>query len=145
MGMKQFFRNIKLFFEYKKAIKKNKKAITTYQYQFDRDKRLQPAMRIDSVLRIYSVVNLPEETQVYMDAKIVQTHISSYIRSVDEMFRKNGLAEIIGIRDIKQLDETHYLIVFGFTQFDTAKIARRLLIGSAITLTTLFIILYNYL
>ena len=141
----KIFKNIKLFFNYRNAIRKNKKTITSHQYQFDRDNRLQPSLRVDNVLRIYGVINLPEEVQTYMEGKLIQKHIGSYIRSVDTMLNKCGLNELVGIREMKQLDETHYLVVFGFSQFNTTKIANWLVgIGISIIITgTVF--LFNYL
>jgi hypothetical protein len=138
----KIFKNIKLFFNYRSAIKRNLDTITTFQYQFDRDKRLQPSLRVDNVLRIYGVINLPEETQTYMDGKLVQKHVASYIRSTDEMLNKCGLNEIVGIREMRQLSETSYLVVFGFSQFDTNKVARWI-VGLGITsVLTLLAFLY---
>ena len=138
----KIFNNIKLFFQYRSAIKRNIDTITTYQYQFERDKRLQPSLRVDSVLRIYGVINLPEETMTYMDSKLVQKHVASYIRSTDIMLNKCGLNEIVGIREMKQLGETSYLVIFGFSQFDTKKAANWVLGFGIASILTLFTFLY---
>jgi len=141
----KFFNKLKLFFAYRNAIRKNKKTITTFQYQFDRDKRLQPALRVDRVLRIYGVINLPEEVMTYMDGKLVQKHIAGYIRSVDDMLKRCGLNELVGIRDMRQLDETHYLVIFGFSQFDITIVANWLVgIGIALSIASM-IFLFKYL
>jgi hypothetical protein len=129
-----FVKKLKLFFIYRDILLKNKKTILDFTYQFENDKRVQPKLRIDNVLRVYGVINLPEEVSTYMDGKLVQKHITSYIRSIDNTFNKVGLNELVGLRDLKQIDETHYLIVFGFSQFNTASVASWLIFSSILLL-----------
>ena len=137
------WKRIKFFFIYRSLIKTNKLEIQQFKFQFDRHDIIQPSLRIDNVLRMYSVLTLPPETQTYMSGNIVKNHIQTYIRSVDKFLSSKGFSELVGIRDTKQIDETHYLIVFGYSHMDTAKVATRIVwILSILSFLTICIFLY---
>ena len=112
----RFFKKIKLFFLYRKLIKKNDEVLHNPKHN----------LRIDFVNRIYTVVNLPKDVKQY-GTKLAQKYISEYINDVDKLFQEIGISEYVGILDIKRETELDYAIIFGFKFFDTAKVANRIL------------------
>jgi len=137
------FKDLRLFFSYRKAIKKNK---VNLEGQFN--------MRIDNADRIYTVLNIPTNLveEPYnlrksdIDA-IAQNYIRDYINELSNYLNSIGISELYDFYEpIKKVDKYSYLIVIGYKQLDSVeinKIIYRILIPtiSVIGLITLSIFL----
>ena|ERR1035437_3132335 len=125
-----FWKKIKLFFTYKNAIK---------QASFILQNEMN--LRFDRVGRLYTVLNLnAEDIANYgpkLSAQIVQKYINDYISKADKLFLNLGLTELIGLVEIKKIDELNYLIVFGYSLFNSRKVANWLIALGVILLIVL--------
>lgn len=114
-----FFKKISLYLTYRKFLLKNKDAfLKTYN------------LRIDRVNRIYTVVNIPQELfkppyniRSSDINKISEPYISEFIKQVSTLLNNSGLNELYKLYDVKKIDKYSYLIVIGFSIFETQKIA----------------------
>lgn len=113
-----FFKKISLYFQYRNFLLKNKKQLQ------------QLNIRIDRVNRIYTVINIPED--LYGEAyglktsdinKISEPYITEYIRQISSTLNKLGLSELYKLYDISKVDRYSYLLIIGFSFFDTKKMA----------------------
>lgn len=124
------WKKFKLFFEYKKIIKENKTKLLT---KFN--------LRIDWSKRLYTVLNIPENIDIdkygsdvqvnkqkfEFENKLSHSYIQKYIASVDKHLKKIGLQELVGIYDIRKIDNRNYLLIFGYTLFDSASMGNKLI------------------
>jgi hypothetical protein len=133
-----FFKKLKLFFEYRRLLK---------SIDFELETNLNA--RIDSVSRIYTVINLPEDVieEPYNFRKsdidaLAQTFIKQYTSDLSTFLNKKGLSELYNFYEIKKVSKYSYLLVFGFSQFDSKKVAIRFIwtLVSLVTILTLFIL-----
>ena len=107
------FKKIKLFSEFKKTIKPLKSEL---EQTFN--------ARIDKASRIYSVLNIPQESieepynlrKTDID-KISENYIKEYSFHLSQFLDKNGLKELYKFYDIKKVDKYSYLVVVGFSLF----------------------------
>lgn len=104
------FKKIRLYRQYIKALKKNKDKL--------RDSKIN--LRVDRIHRLYTVINMPEDVKTY-GTNLTEKYIKEYIQRVDPIFTEMGMGELIGILKMDKIDETNYLIVFGFSLMNTAK------------------------
>jgi len=104
------FKKIKLYRQYVKTLKKNKEKLMSSKLN----------LRIDRVHRLYTVINMPEDVKTY-GTNLTEKYIKEYVQKVDPIFSEMGLGELIGILKMDKIDETNYLIVFGFSLMDTPK------------------------
>lgn len=113
------FRDIKLFFSFKKLIHKNK-SILEDQY----------GIRIDNADRMYTVVNIPanlvEEPYNLRKADIdliAQNYIRDYISNLSQFLNSIGISELYDFYEpIKKVDKYSYLIIIGYKQIDSTDI-----------------------
>lgn len=105
-----FFKKIKLYRQYIKSIKNNKDKLNSPNIN----------LRVDKVHRLYTVINMPEDVKTY-GANLTEKYIKEYIQKVDPIFNNIGLNELVGILKMDKIDETNYLIVFGFSLMNTSK------------------------
>ncbi|CAG7579885.1 MAG: hypothetical protein SLAVMIC_00143 [uncultured marine phage] len=117
------YKRLKLYNQYRKIIRDNR----------DKFASVNINLRVDRVNRLYTVLNMDDDVKTY-GTSLTEKYIKEYITSVDSIFAQMGLSELVGILEITKLDETNYLIVFGFSLMDTAKLARRTIVFSSITL-----------
>lgn len=117
MDKLSWFKKLQLFRDYWILIKRNRESIS--------DKSNGLNLRIDRALRIYTVYNCPEDVRSYGN-KVAEKYIKEYIGNVDRLFIDLGMIEYMGIRDIKQISELDFLVIFGFKGFNTAKFMNRL-------------------
>lgn len=103
-----FFKKLKLYRQYIKAIKRNKSKLS--------DSKIN--LRIDNVHRLYTVLNMPDDVKTY-GSGLTEKYIKEYIQKVDPVFKDIGLGELVGILKMDKIDETNYLIVFGFSLMNT--------------------------
>ncbi len=118
------WKKIKFYFEYKKIIKFN---LARLQGQFN--------LRKDRVNRLYTVLNLPEDAAIYGN-DLSEKYIKKYLADFDSFNKQSGLSQLIGILNIEKIDALNYLIIFGYSGFDTAKIANRIIISIIILVLT---------
>lgn len=128
------FRKISLFFTYKKIIKNIK---TELELDF--------SARIDSIGRIYTVLNIPFEMfdEPYNLRKadidtLSKTYINEFRRRFSDFLISKGLMELFDLYEVKKVDKYSYLLVFGFSLVNTKKLANNL-ITTAVVLSSMSI------
>jgi hypothetical protein len=116
------FKKISLFFTYRKAIGKIKK-------QLERDFNV----RIDKAQRIYTVLNIPSELieEPYNLRKgdidvLAQNFIKEYSSQLSRFLDANGLYELYDFYDVEKVDKYSYLLIFGFSLFNSQKFLRNI-------------------
>lgn len=116
------FKKIKFYFQYRKILLKNKEE---FQNNYN--------LRIDRANRIYTVVNIPE--QLFEDPynlrtsdinKISEPYITEYLRQISDTLNKKGLGELFSLYNMSKVDKYSYLIIIGFSLFNTGKVARNI-------------------
>ena len=137
-----FFKKLKIFISYRKIVKENKIAL-------ERDLNI----RIDNAYRLYTVLNVPEELigEAYSLKKsdidrISETYIREYVFEVSKMLNSKGLMELFRTYEIKKVDKYSYLIVIGFSLFETPKFYNNLyykFIPSLLILSTIAYFLFR--
>lgn len=113
------FRDIRLFFSFKKSIHKNK-SILEEQY----------GIRIDNADRMYTVINIPVDSieEPYNLRKtdidiIAQNYIRDYISNLSKFLNSIGISELYDYYEpIKKVDKYSYLIIIGYKQIDSTDI-----------------------
>lgn len=90
-------------------------------------------LRIDRVKRFYTVLNIPKELieEPYDLRKqdidiLAEKYIREYITILGKYLKEIDLNELYKIYEIKKVSKLGYLVVFGYSQFDTAKVARNI-------------------
>lgn len=122
MNKLSFWKKLSLYFTYRSNLLSNKKNfIEKYN------------LRIDRVNRIYTVVNIPADAfeepyniRTTDINKISEPFIAEYIKQVSITLNTNGLSELFKLYDIQKVDRYSYLIIIGFSLFDTSKMARKI-------------------
>lgn len=106
-----FYKKLKLFFFYKKVLKKQRE---------DLERNLN--IRLDDAYRMYTVLNIPENIigDSYILKKsdrdvIAQAYIKEYTLTLSKYLNNNGLNELYSTYDIKKVDKYSYLIVIGYS------------------------------
>jgi len=138
------FKKINLFFTYRSTLKSIKKEM-----------ELDYNARIDSIYRIYMVLNLPDalfEEPYNIRTGDIDTISRNYIldfrRNFSDYLVRKGLLELFEIYEVRKVDKYSYLLIFGFSLFNTRKVAN-ILINSTIVLSILsllgiiFLIVYK--
>lgn len=117
-----FLKKLKLFLSYRKIIKSNKTEILQ-KFGF----------RIDNANRIYTVLNIPEELvgDAYSLKKsdidtISQNFIREFVKEVSTLLNSKGLNELFNIYKVEKVDKYSFLIVIGFSLFQSNKFYNRL-------------------
>ena len=130
-----FWKKISLFFTYRKAIKQSSFLILN-----------EVNLRSDRVGRLYTILNLNSEDILNygpkLSSQIVQKYINDYMSKVDKMFLQLGLNELIGLMEIKKIDELNYLVVFGYSFFNSARVANSLVALGVVALLTISYLLF---
>jgi hypothetical protein len=126
------FRKISLFFTYKKIIK-----------NIQTELELDFSARIDSIGRIYTVLNIPFEIfeEPYNLRKtdidtLSKTYINEFRRRFSDFLITKGLMELFDLYEVKKVDKYSYLLVFGFSLVNTKKLANNL-ITTAVVLSSM--------
>jgi hypothetical protein len=116
------FKKISLFFTYRKAIKK-----------IERELEREFNVRIDGASRIYTVLNVPSELieepynlrKADIDA-LAQNFIKEYSSQLSKFLDANGLYELYDFYDVEKVDKYSYLLIFGFSLFNSQKMLRNI-------------------
>jgi hypothetical protein len=116
-----FYKKLKLFFFYKKVLKKQRE---------DLERNLN--IRLDDAYRMYTVLNIPENIigDSYILKKsdrdvIAQAYIKEYTLTLSKYLNNNGLNELYSTYDIKKVDKYSYLIVIGYSLLQSEKLYDR--------------------
>ena len=136
----RFFRKIILFFLYRKQIIKGKQTLLT---NFN--------SRIDYVFRIYTVLNIPKELiEEPYDFRtsdinaISQNYIKAFSNEIQNYLNSLGLRELVDVYEIKKVDKYSYLVVIGYSLFNTRKVANNLIYLLIFMFVSLLIYLVIY-
>jgi len=136
----RFFRKIILFFLYRKQIIKGKQTLLT---NFN--------SRIDYVFRIYTVLNIPKELiEEPYDFRtsdinaISQNYIKAFSSEIQNYLNSLGLRELVDVYEVKKVDKYSYLVVIGYSFFNTRKVANNLIYFSIFMFVSLLIYLVIY-
>jgi len=125
------FKKYKLLFSYIKTIKKHLPDIRNHFISNNlRNTFIIKDMNIDSIYRIYTVLNFPEQTinniqkygYYYMD-----NETKKFISQLNTELKKYGLDELVGLSKADQIGENNILIVVQFKLLKIEKIYRRLI------------------
>jgi len=95
--------------------------------------------RIDSILRMYSVLNIPENIfeepynlrRTDIDT-IARNYITEYRKNLSTFLISRGLMELFDVYEVRKVDKYSYLLIFGFSLFNTRKLANSLIISSIV-------------
>jgi hypothetical protein len=122
MAKISFFKKIKLFREYRKALLSSKS-----------DLEVRYGLRVDKAYRVYNVLNVPEELigEAYSVKKsdidrISENYIKEYLSEISKVLNSKGLYELYSIYEVKKVDKYSYLVVFGFSLFKSNEYYDRL-------------------
>jgi hypothetical protein len=130
------FKKYKLFRYFKKLLKDNKEIIS--------NKKNGLNLRIDKAQRIYTVINCSPDVAKY-GKNLAEKEIKEYVTRAEKLFINIGILEYVGIRDIQQISELDFLVVFGYKGFNTSSFYNRLyilyvLLGISAILSIFFLI-----
>jgi hypothetical protein len=116
-----YFRKILLFFSFRKTLKKLRNEL---QDSFN--------ARIDGASRIYTVINIPSSMieEPYNLRKedidsLAKRYIQDYSKSLSFFLNSKQLFELYDYYEIKKVDKYSYLVVFGFSLFDSVTFLTR--------------------
>ena len=116
------FKKFRLFLYWRKIINNNRSLIKN-----------KFSLRKDFACRLYTVINVPEELvgDSYSLRKsdidtITKNYVESYTQDVSKWFNENGLTELYRVYEIRKVEKYSWLLVLGFSQFETNKFYNRL-------------------
>jgi len=132
-----FFKKIIIFFTYRSKINTIKEEL-----------KLEYNAKIDSIYRIYTVLNLPpiifEEPynlRTYDIDQISRNYILDFRRNISDFLVKRGLMELFELYEIRKVDKYSYLVIFGFSLFNTKKAANSII--TTLIFLFLFLVLFS--
>jgi hypothetical protein len=100
------FQKWKYFKLYKKLLKNNKDTLF-----------LKYNIKVDNIYRCYTVINFPPHEQENLRQygyQYIDNHVRKYLRDIEEFFSHLGLFEMVGVSELKQLDDYNVLIILEF-------------------------------
>jgi hypothetical protein len=134
------FKKIYLFFIFRRNLLK---AETDLKIQFN--------IRVDKIFRFYTVLNVPAEVveEPYNLRKSdVDTISKNYVREfnsqLSQFLNSRGLTELYDLYDMEKVDKYSYLLVFGYSLFNTKRLANSLIYFWAPIVSILLLILTIY-
>ena len=133
-------KKISLYFTYKKSIKK-----------IEKDLEKQFNIRIDRVGRLYTVLNIPQdvvEEPYNLRKSDIDTLADKFIREysiqLSKFLNENGLSELFDFYDSEKVGKYSYLLVFGYSLFNTQKVGKWLIFRGIPLLIIISSITYLY-
>jgi len=121
------FKRISLLITYSKILNVNKEELLE---KFN--------VRVDSVKRIYTVINVPDDEYTYGEQhalKLTETYLKSWLGKLDKYLITKGIKEFTDVQEITTIDQQNFLLIIRYKFLNTARIAN-ILIGIS-TITTL--------
>ena len=135
-----FFKRISLFFTYRKTVKNLQKEL---------EKNYNA--RVDYVGRIYTVLNVPPDLieEPYNLRKsdidlIAEKFIKDYSNQLSNYLNLNGLTELYDFYNIEKVDKYSYLLVYGYSLFNSQKFAKNIIFIWIPTIIILGILSFLY-
>lgn len=133
------FKKINLFFTYRSVLKSIK-----------RELEMDYNARIDSIYRIYTVVNLPDvlfeepyNLRTTDIDSIARNYIVDFRRNFSDYMVRKGLMELFEIYEVRKVDKYSYLLIFGFSLFNTRKVANTLInLGIILSIVSFLAIIF---
>lgn len=132
-----FRKKVELFLSYRKIIKR---------ISFDLENSLNA--RIDGAYRIYTVLNIPASLieEPYNLRKedidnLAKNYIRDYSVQLSNFLNKNNLFELYDFYEAKKVDKYSYLLIFGFSLFDSQIFMRNFYITLISLLTAIVTII----
>ena len=130
-----FFKKIRIFLYYRKAIK-------NLQDELERSFNV----RIDNAYRLYTVLNVSDELiddeNYLLDSKyleaVTQKQLREYTNKLSQFLNSKGLNELFKFYNISVVGKYSYLLVYGFSLFKS-DVFYKWFYRSLITLATLII------
>ena len=121
------FKKISLFNFYRRTIKECEKELAV-NFRLEKD----------LIYRLYTIVNIdPKLVEQYYTEDVTGPIVTEYVTKVHRYMSAQGLGELVAIREVKPIDAFNVRIVIGFSLFDTARVANRLIVLSSILLVSL--------
>lgn len=106
------FRKFKLYGIYRGLVKSHSDEILE---QFN--------MRTDRLKRMYTVINVPDETQMYGEenaARLTETFLKNWLASLDKYLLENGIKEFTKVEEITPIDNQNFLVVIRYKYLNIA-------------------------
>lgn len=140
-----FLKKFIIFFTYRSKLNSIKQELS-----------LEFNAKVDSIYRIYTVLNLPpvlfEEPynlRTFDIDQISRNYLLEYRRSLSDFLVKRGLMELFDLYEVRKVDKYSYLLIFGFSLFNTKKVANSLIYTFSFIVFLLIIIMivisiYNF-
>lgn len=133
------FKKVGLFRFYSKRLK-------TLSYELENSFNA----KVDGASRIYTVINIPSELieEPYNLKKadidnLAKNYIRDYSQRLSSYLNSKELIELYDFYDVKKVEKYSYLVIFGFSLFNSVKFLRNVYL-SLITLFSLLTILLLY-
>ena len=126
------FKKYRLMFSYIKTIRKHIKEIENYFMENETKFTYKiKSIKIDSIYRIYTVLNFPEKTtkniqkygHIFLDN---ETH--KFISEFNKQLKKIGLFELVGLTRADRIGENNVLIVIEFKLLNIGKIMKNIIL-----------------
>lgn len=128
------FKRFKFYTMYKQLLKEHKQTLLT-DYN----------VRIDKINRIYTVINVPDETQIYGNdnaKKLTETWLKNWLSNFDQYLINNQIKELLDIVEISQIDEQNFLLIMEYKYLNVANWIYISTILSIITFITFLVVLF---
>jgi hypothetical protein len=117
------FKKVYLFFIFRRNLLK---AETDLKIQFN--------IRVDKIFRFYTVLNVPAEVveEPYNLRKsdidsISRNYVKEFNFQLSQFLNSRGLTELYDLYNMEKVDKYSYLLVFGFSLFNTKRLANSLI------------------
>lgn len=120
--MIKFFRIVRLFFEYRRNVLKNKKYLNE-----------KFGLQISWICEMFTTITLvdaPDDMKQKYGSALAEYEIKKYIELVNSSLPKLGLEELVNLYEIKKLNSEEYGIAFGFALFNNSRMFL-ILLGTA--------------
>lgn len=128
------FKRFKFYFEYKHLLKTHKKELLD-KYN----------VRIDKINRIYTVINVPDESHVYgvNQGKILsETWLRNWLAEFDQYLINNDIKELTDIVEISQVDSQNFLLILEYKYLNIANMMYTSVVLSIIAFITFLVTLF---
>ena len=119
-----FLKKLQLFFQYCRVLKKYKDELM-----------MRNNARVDKAYRIYTVINIPPSLieEPYNLRKedidsLARNYIKDYTSDLSKYLNQKNLMELYQFYEVKKVEKYSYLLVYGFSLFNSAKFFRNLYI-----------------
>lgn len=131
-----FFKRLIIFRQYIKIVR-------TYKAELKQEFNL----KFDRIFRLYTVINVPDETQIYgpeNTPRLTEEFIKNWVGTLDKYLFEIGLKEYVEVQEISKLDNVNFLLVLKYKYLNTLRWANALtLIGIGALLASIaFLIIF---